>query len=550
MSRETSCEMSRERMVQAMRHGTWDVVVIGGGATGLGVAVDAQTRGYRTLLVERLDFAQATSSRSTKLVHGGVRYLQQGNVALVLEALRERGRMCHNAPHLVHDLAFVVPRYRWWEGPFYGIGLKLYDRLAGKLKISRSRLLDRDETIARIPNVARQSLLGGVMYHDAQFDDARMALALAQTAADHGACVVNYARVTALRKAGGAVTGATVRDEESGESHDVEARVVINATGIFADEVRRMDDPAAQAVLTPSQGVHMVLDRRFLQSDTAIMVPHTDDGRVLFVIPWHDRVLVGTTDTEVPRPEIEPRPLAEEIGFILRNAARYLEHEPTEADCLSVFAGLRPLVSEGEPASRPSAGGPASGARQPSPAGRSKSLSREHAVLVSLSGLVTIVGGKWTTYRKMAQDTVDDAIGVAGLPFHRSVTERLRLHGWMRRDDPALPRAGAMQMYGADAPRVQAFIAGQTGGEEPIHPRLPYLCGQVTWAARHEMARTVEDVLSRRTRSLLLDARASLEAAPRVAELLAAELGRDGAWVRAQLESYRELVRGYLPPGR
>ena len=525
----------------------WDVLVVGGGATGLGIAVDAQTRGYRTLLVEQWDFAKATSSRSTKLVHGGVRYLQQGNVSLVLEALRERGLLVRNAPHLVQDLAFVVPRYRWWEGPFYGIGLKLYDRLAGRLNIAPSRLLDREQTIARIPNVARESLLGGVVYHDAQFDDARMALALAQTAADHGASLLNYVRVTGfLKEPSGAIAGATVIDVETGRSHELHARVVVNATGVFSDEVRRMDEPTGPGMVAPAQGVHLVLDRSFLAGDTAIMVPHTDDGRVLFVIPWQDRVLVGTTDTEVPRADIEPRPLAEEIGFILRNAARYLEKDPTEADCLSVFAGLRPLVREQEPRPKSRVRGLR---RRSASAGHSKSFSREHAVLVSESGLVSVIGGKWTTYRKMAQDAVDDAIAVGGLAERACVTENLKLHGWLDRADPALPRAAHLRAYGADAAALEAFLNADPTRRELLHPRLPYVMGQVSWAARHEMARTIEDVLARRTRGLLLDARASIEAAPRVARVLAAELGKDAAWEKAQVGSFRELAAGYLPPG-
>jgi glycerol-3-phosphate dehydrogenase len=524
--------VNRERMIAAVPDGVWDVVVIGGGATGLGIAVDAQTRGYRTLLLEQYDFAKGTSSRSTKLVHGGVRYLQQGNVALVLEALRERGLMCRNAPHLVHDLAFVVPRYRWWEGPFYGVGLKLYDRLAGKLNIARSRILDRKSTIERIPNVETENLLGGVMYHDAQFDDARMAVALAQTAADHGAVLLNYMRVEGFtRKDDGQIDGVRMVDVETGNVHEPRAKVVINATGIFADDVRRLDDQAAEIMLSPSQGVHLVLDRGFQPSDTAIMVPHTDDGRVLFVIPWHQRVLVGTTDTAMPHAEIEPRALPEEVDFILRNAARYLDREPTRDDVLSVFAGQRPLV---QPVSN-------GGGR-----GRTKSISREHSVIVSDAGLVTIVGGKWTTYRKMAQDTVDDAIAVGDLRPRACVTEKLRLHGAMAHDDPRTPHAPHMQMYGTDAELVDAFLADDPARRELVHPRLPYVMGQVSWGARHEMARTVEDVLSRRTRSLLLDARAAIEATPRVAQLLATELGRDAAWARAQIEEFTALARGYL----
>lgn len=522
--------LKRERMIARLDGGPWDVIVIGGGATGLGVAVDAQTRGYRTLLLEQYDFAKGTSSRSTKLVHGGVRYLKQGNVSLVLEALRERGLLCRNAAHLVHDLAFVVPRYKWWEGPFYGVGFKLYDVLAGKLKIAKSRRLNRRETIERIPNVETKNLIGGAMYHDAQFDDARLAFALAQTAADHGAVLVTYMPVTGLLKSSGAVAGVHAVDRESGQQHELRAKVVINATGVFTDSVRQLDDRHAESLVLPSQGVHLVLDRSFQPSNTAIMVPQTDDGRVLFVIPWHERVLIGTTDTPVAKADIEPRPLREEVAFILRNAARYLSHDPSERDVLSYFAGLRPLV-------QPHEGGVST-----------KTMSREHAVVISPSGLVTIVGGKWTTYRKMAQDTVDDAIVVGGLPERPCVTEHLALHGNLSRDDPSLPPAGHMQIYGADAAEVQTFLDEDPARRELLHPRLPYYSGQIIWAARHEMARTLEDALSRRTRALLLDARASIEAAPRAAVLLAQELGRDQAWVDAQVAEYLALAKGYLPP--
>ncbi len=522
--------MKREHMIGLLAGGSWDVIVIGGGATGLGIAVDAQTRGYRTLLLEQHDFAKGTSSRSTKLVHGGVRYLKQGNVSLVLEALRERGLLCRNAPHLVHDLAFVVPRYKWWEGPFYGVGLKLYDVLAGKLSIAKSRRLNRKQTIERIPNVETRNLIGGAMYHDAQFDDARLAFTLAHTAADHGAVLVNYMPVVGLLKSGGAVSGVQAIDGETGTAYELHGKVVINATGVFADAVRRFDEDVAEPMVALSQGVHLVLDRSFQPSDTAIMVPQTDDGRVLFVIPWLERCLIGTTDTPVPRADLEPRALDEEIQFILRNAARYLSHRPSAKDVLSVFAGLRPLV-------QPTNGGQAT-----------KAMSREHVVVISPAGLVTIVGGKWTTYRKMAEDTVNDAVAVGGLPERPCVTEQLRLHGCMARTDPALPAAGHLRMYGSDYAEVEHFLDEDPSRRQSLHPRLPYLCGQVQWAVRHEMARTLEDVLARRTRSLLLGARASIEAAPRAATLMAAELGRDRAWADAQVREYTALAAGYLPP--
>ncbi len=508
----------------------FEIVVIGGGATGLGIALDASSRGYRTLLLEAHDFAQGTSSRSTKLVHGGVRYLEQLNFSLVMEALRERGLLYGNAPHLVRDLAFVVPRFRWWEGPFYGVGLKLYDTLAGKLNLAPSRTLDRDETLEAIPNVEREGLLGGTLYSDAQFDDARMALTLALSAADHGAVVLNRMRVTGFLKTDGDVgqtCGVVARDEESGEEHRILARVVVNATGIFSDALRRLDRPDAEPMTLLSQGIHLVLDASFQPAESAIMVPHTDDGRVLFVIPWYGRVLVGTTDTPVQQAALEPRALPHEVEFVLRNAGRYMARDPAREDVLCVFAGLRPLVRAGEGID-------------------SKAISREHAVFVSNSGLVTILGGKWTTYRKMAEDALSDAIQVGGLVPRPCVTETLRLHGWMARDDPALPEDAALSVYGTDAAALEDLAREDPAFRERLHPMLPYRKAHVVWAVRQEMARSVEDVLARRTRSLLLDARASIEVAPAVAALVARELGRGADWAQREERAYRELARGYL----
>lgn len=507
--------------------GQWDVIIAGGGATGLGVAVDAATRGYRTLLLEADDFAKGTSSRSTKLVHGGVRYLEQGDIPLVLEALRERGLMHQNAPHLVHHLSFLIPRYQWWEGPFFGIGLKVYDALAGKLNLAPSKLVSREETIKRIPNIEQENLLGGVEYFDGQFDDSRLAITLAQTAVHHGACVLNYARVTGLTKEGGLTSGVEFTNGETGRKYSAKGSVVINATGIFSDTIRSMDDPKAIKAVQPSQGVHLVFERSFLQGDSAIMVPHTDDGRVLFVIPWHGKVLVGTTDTAMEHPEIEPRALKDEIGFILRNAARYLSRDPKEEDILSIFAGQRPLV------------------RPPGKDGAAtKTISRNHEVLVSDSGLVTIVGGKWTTYRKMAEDTLDHAAMLGGLEDRPCVTTNLQLHGWRSPNAPALP--DGLDVYGSDADKVQALMKSDPSLAEPLHPRLPYPLAAVVWGARHEQARTLEDVLSRRTRALILDARAAIEAAPASAKILARELGHDKAWAESQVEEFTKLAGGYL----
>jgi glycerol-3-phosphate dehydrogenase len=520
--------MNRNEMLQRLRaHREWDVVIVGGGATGLGVAVDSATRGYSTLLVEAHDFAKGTSSRSTKLVHGGVRYLEQGDIPLVLEALRERGLLHRNAPQVVHHLSFIVPRYKWWEGPFFGIGLKMYDLLAGKLNLEKSSLLSREETISRIPNIETDSLLGGVEYFDGQFDDARLAITLAQTAADHGATLLNYARATSLVKDGGLIRGVTIEDTETGETFEVNARVVINAAGIFADTIREMDEPQGPKVVQPSQGVHLVMDRSFLQGDSAIMVPHTDDGRVLFVIPWHGKVLIGTTDTPMQKADLEPRALEEEIGFILRNASRYLSRDPQRSDILSIFAGQRPLV------------------RPPRSDGSStKQISRNHEVLISDAGLITIVGGKWTTYRKMAEDTMTHATLIGELPERKCVTETLQLHGWTS------PHAGianeATAVYGSDARHIALLVQEDPSLAEPIAAGLPYQAAHVVWAARQEMARSVEDVLSRRTRILLLDAQAALDAAPRVAELLAKELGKDQAWIDREVAAFRELGTGYL----
>jgi glycerol-3-phosphate dehydrogenase len=522
----------------------WDLLVVGGGATGLGTAVEAAARGYRTLLAEAGDFAGGTSSRSTKLVHGGVRYLRQGEIGLVLESLRERGRLLRNAPHLVAPLPFVVPAYAPWERPFYGLGLALYDRLAGRRSLGTSRRLSRDETLAHLPTLAPTlakdgiagglagRLTGGILYHDAQFDDARLALALARTFADLGGAPINYLRAVALVRQSGRVAGAVLRDEESGGERTVYARAVVNAAGVWTDEVRRLDDPASPRLLSPSQGVHLVLNRRFLPGGSALLVPRTDDGRVLFAIPWHGRVVVGTTDTALPggaAPPREPRALPAEIDFLLAHAGRYLAPRPERGDVLAVFAGLRPLLR-------------ARGARG------TADLSRDHVIAVSPSGLLTITGGKWTTYRKMGEDAVDRAARAAGLPVCRSRTATLRLHGAPAPGVPPLPidTAEPWAVYGAEAPALRALAAADPALARPLHPRLPYLAVQVAWAARHEMARTVEDVLARRTRALFLDARAALEAAPAVAALLATERGEDAVWQERQVAAFRAVAAGYL----
>jgi glycerol-3-phosphate dehydrogenase len=519
------------------RAGAWDIVVIGGGATGVGVALDAASRGHAVLLLEGHDFGKGTSSRSTKLAHGGVRYLEQGNLPLVMEALRERGLMRRNAPHLVRDLAFVVPTYDWWEAPFYGLGLKLYNLLAGRCGFGSSTLLSREETLERIPTLKLDGLRGGVVYHDGQFDDSRLLVNLAQTAAAHGAVLLNHAPVTALlRDSAGRACGVVARDDETGRELRATARVVVNATGAFADAVRRLSEPGAEALIRPSQGVHLVFDARFLPGSSAIMVPHTSDGRVLFAIPWHGRTLVGTTDTELDGAELEPRPREQEVDFILQTAALYLAHAPTRADVLSAWAGIRPLARQ----LRPAKGGAGTGGARGTAA-----MPRDHVLQVDADGLLTIAGGKWTTYRQMAQDCVDRAALLGALPERPCRTRRLPVHGWSEALTSDGPGAG-LSGYGSDAPALAALQRERPDLAAPLHAHLPYTGAEVAWAARHEMARTVEDVLARRTRALFLDARAASAMAPRAAALLAAELGRDAAWAGAQAAEFQSLARGYL----
>ncbi|HUA51477.1 MAG TPA: glycerol-3-phosphate dehydrogenase/oxidase, partial [Candidatus Sulfotelmatobacter sp.] len=431
-------DMLRNLRNRAQQNKPWDIAVIGGGATGMGVAVDAAARGLDVVLLEAHDFGKGTSSRSTKLVHGGVRYLEQGNISLVMSALKERGLLRQNAPHLVHDLAFVVPNYSWWEAPFYGIGLKLYDMLAGKYGFGPSRLLSPEETLAKLPGLEPEELRGGVVYYDGQFDDARLLIHLAMTAADHGATVLNYCPAIALsRGADGYINGLTARDTESGEEFNIPASIVVNATGVFTDSVRRLADPAAETLVVTSQGIHLVFDRSFLKGDTALMVPRTSDGRVLFVIPWHDHAVAGTTDTPVDAPSLEPRALDEEIEFILETASRYFTRPPTRADVLAVYVGLRPLV-KGE--------------------GKTSTLSRDHVIHVDTSGLLTITGGKWTTYRHMAEDCVDHAITLGRLRDEPCPTRNLHIHGYLE-DSASL---GSLDVYGSDAAQIRDLAADKT----------------------------------------------------------------------------------------
>lgn len=498
----------------------WDIIIIGGGASGLGAAIDAASRGYKTLLLEKYDFAKGTSSRSTKLVHGGVRYLQNGDISLVIEALKERGIMRNNAPHLVRDLSFVIPSYDWWNSPFYGLGLKIYDLMAGKLGLGPSTILDHKETIALIPNVKQEDLRGGVIYHDGQFDDARMAVSMAQTAENHGATLLNYVGVTGLEKQNDLITGLTATDTLTNTDYQLKARVVINATGVFSDQILQLDQPESPAMIRPSQGVHLVLEKKFLKGPHAIMIPQTSDGRVLFAVPWHQHVVVGTTDTPIDTATAEPIALEEEIDFILANAAAYMTQKPKRSDVKSVFAGLRPLAAQGDK-------------------NETKEVSRHHKVMVSTAGLVSVIGGKWTTYRKMAEDTIDTAIPVGGLPERKCNTERMPIHGYDFNSDWDNP----LHVYGSD---IEKIIALNPNGNTSLATTFHITENQIQWAVEQEMAVTLEDVLARRVRGLFLDAKESLRIAPTVARLMAKFMNTNQQWETEQLKSFESLAQNYI----
>ncbi|MBB4035009.1 glycerol-3-phosphate dehydrogenase [Dysgonomonas hofstadii] len=505
----------------------WDFVVVGGGATGLGVALDAASRGFKVALLEQSDFTKATSSRSTKLVHGGVRYLAQGDVSLVVEALRERGLMKKNAPHLVKDQRFIIGNYKWWEKPFYTIGLMVYDILAGRKSLGRSLPMSKRSVLKEIPQMAAKDLRGGVVYHDGQFDDSRMGINLMQTAVEQGATVVNYVKVAGLLKdEQGKVSGVSAYDVVSKQEFTLRSKAVINATGIFVDDLMKMDAPEKENIVRPSQGVHLVVDKSFLGGDTAIMIPKTSDGRVLFGVPWHDKVVLGTTDTPLKEFVLEPQALEEEIDFILKTAGQYLAKQPKREDVLSVFAGLRPLAA------------PKSNADE----SKTKEISRSHKIVVSDSGLITVTGGKWTTYRDMAEDVVNRAIRVAHLPDLECKTRGLRIHGYKENVD----RSNFNYVYGSDIEKIQELARSFPELSVKLHPDYDYIAAEVVWAVREEMAQTVEDVLARRFRVLFLDARAAIDMAPLVAKIMAGEMNRDEEWRNSQVSEFVGLAQNYL----
>ncbi len=518
--------MQREEMIQELENHPdgWDLVIIGGGATGIGAAIEARSRGLKTLLVEQFDFAKGTSSRSTKLVHGGVRYLAQGNVALVKEALRERGHMKKNAPHLVKDQSFIIPNYVWWGVPFYTIGLVLYDLLAGRLSLGKSRPFSKAKTLKMIPTLISQKLYGGVIYHDGQFDDSRMAINMVQTFAEIGGVAINYMKVKGLIKNDGQVCGVKTVDQESGKTYEIASRSILNATGVFVDDILKMDDPNAPKLVRASQGVHLVVDREFVPGDYAIMIPKTSDGRVLFAVPWHNKVVIGTTDIQKKSTEMEPLALDEEIDFILETAGRFLIKPPLRSDVRSVFAGLRPLAA-------------------PRKEGRNtKEISRGHIIKVSNSGLVTITGGKWTTYRQMAQDVIDLLKKKFNFRIDESHTTFCKIHGYKENVDLNNP----YYFYGSDEEKMLLLVKEDKELGEIISDDLSIIKAQVVWSVREEMARTVEDFLARRTRALFLNAKESVRIAPLVAKIMAGELHKDDSWTKNQLTEYNEVAKNYI----
>jgi glycerol-3-phosphate dehydrogenase len=503
----------------------WDLIVVGGGATGLGTALDAASRGFRTLLLEQSDFAKGTSSRSTKLVHGGVRYLAQGDISLVYQALKERGRLQANASHLVLKEEFIIPCFSWLSVAKYLAGLKIYDWLSGKYSFGKSRFLSRKDVCEKMPGLDDKDLVGGISYFDGKFDDARLAVNIAQTCIDHGGTVLNYVKVTGLLKDKvGKISGVSAHDSITGTNHKINSKTVINATGVFVDEILQMNIPNAEKLVRPSQGVHVVLNSSFLNSESALMIPETSDKRVLFAVPWHSRLLVGTTDTPIEAHSMEPRALEEEIDFILSTASQYFKRDVKRRDVLSVFAGLRPLAAPDK-----------------NDTNSTKEISRDHKLIVSDSGLITITGGKWTTYRKMSEETVDQAIRTGKLGNRKCVTADLKIHS-----SEVSHTDSHFLIYGTDRVFIEELVIENPKWGDRLHPGFPNIKAEVIWAVRNEMAFTVEDVLARRLRILFIDARAAIEMCPEVAKLMAFEANNSSEWIDEQVDYFKSTATQYL----
>jgi len=512
----------KEQLDKLITQKEFDIIIIGGGATGLGCAVDAAGRGYKTLLLEKYDFAKGTSSRATKLVHGGVRYLAQGNIRLVKEALLERGRLLKNAPHVCHSLSFVVPSYKWWHKWYYGIGLWIYEFLSGNLSLGKTKLLSKTKALKLLPDLSPDNLSGAVLYFDGQFDDSRLAVNLAQTAIEQGAVVINYFSVTGFIKDGTIIKGVKAKDEISGNEFEIKARAVINATGVFADDLLQLAELHNEKTIAPSQGIHLVVEKDFFKGNTGMMIPKTDDGRVLFAIPWYDKLVLGTTDTPVEQITAEPKPLPEEIDFIIKHFNRYTASDISYRDVKTVFVGLRPLAKVSDEK-------------------KTAVMPRDHVIQILPSGLIHVTGGKWTTYRNMAEHAVDKAIRYAKLKTAACTTRHMKIHGWSDEKSDS-----HLSVYGADAIAIKKMMEQDNSLTEKIHPAYPYTKAEVKWVIENEMAITLEDILARRIRLLFLDAKAAMEAAPVVADMLTLLTGNDAAWKDEQVNIFNKLAKNYL----
>ncbi|MGN6534051.1 MAG: glycerol-3-phosphate dehydrogenase/oxidase, partial [Ginsengibacter sp.] len=425
--------------------------------------------------------------------------------------------------HLTKNESIIIPCYSGLKAIFYATGLTFYDWLSGKLSLGKSKIISKKQLTDRLPVLNRKSLKCGVLYHDGTFDDSRLAINLAQTCVEHGGVVLNYCKAVSLIKSGNAISGATVLDKESGNAYKINTKAVVNATGVFVDDIIKLDNPGSKSLIRPSQGIHLVLDNSFLKSKDAIMIPHTDDGRVLFAIPWYDKVLIGTTDTPLSTHSLEPRALDSEIGFVLNTAGKYLSKKPQKQDVLSVFAGLRPLAATNDRNEK------------------TKEISRSHKVIISDSGLVSVIGGKWTTYRKMAEDTLSKMMRRKMLPSKKCITADLKIHGYAVQNS-TVPLA----FYGGDRMKINEMIASDPTLAKPLMHETDIIAAQVIWAVRNEMARTVEDFLARRTRVLFTDAKLAIKLAANVADLMMKESGKDVEWKEMQIQSFTELSKGYL----
>jgi glycerol-3-phosphate dehydrogenase len=501
----------------------WDIVIIGGGATGLGAAVDAASRGYKTLLLEKFDFGKGTSSRSTKLVHGGVRYLAQGNIKLVVEALKERGRLLKNAAHITSVQSFVLPVYSFWDKWFYGLGLKLYEWLSGKWSLGKTTIHSKSETLKLLPSINNKNLKGSIQYFDGQFDDARLCIDLASTAVQHGAIVLNYIEVQQFIKNENKIVAIKAIDSIHQKEYTIHAKAFINATGVFSDELMKNDNSHHNNIITPSQGIHLVINPISFTGNHALLIPKTSDGRVLFAVPWHNKVIIGTTDTEIQEILNEPKALEQEINFVIENFNKYAKIPITKNEVESVFAGLRPLVKSKNKKN-------------------TAFISREHSIIISNSGLVTITGGKWTTYRVMAKDAIDNVIFIAGLNKKECITKNLKIGNW----DLPVDSSNHLNIYGNYKAEIEKIKLENSDFQEKIHSDFSYINAEIIWFIRNEMAITLEDVLARRTRLLFLNSQISKDVSYKVVEIMAKELNKTEDWKKNQLDNFSKTLQSYL----